>query len=85
MRVVKRIIVGLFSLLLLAAISLWITDNEHIIYGIRKTYLVGKKNPDIDDKPYFDVRKVEALMTRQENTWRRIVPAWTHFSRYAIC
>jgi CubicO group peptidase (beta-lactamase class C family) len=58
MRVVKRIIVGLFSLLLLAAISLWITDNEHIIYGIRKTYLVGKKNPDIDDKPYFDVRKV---------------------------
>lgn len=60
MKAIKRITVGLFALLLLAVISLWLTDNEHVIYGVRKTYLIGKKNPDIDDKPYFDVRKVAA-------------------------
>jgi CubicO group peptidase (beta-lactamase class C family) len=60
MRVVKRILVVVLALLLLAVAALWVTDNEHILYGVRKTYLVGKKNPDIDDQPYFDVRKVAA-------------------------
>lgn len=58
MKVVTRVIFALVGLVLLAAAALWATDNEHILYGVRKTYLVGKKNPDIDDKPYFDVRKV---------------------------
>jgi CubicO group peptidase (beta-lactamase class C family) len=58
MRVVKTILVALLTLIVLAVAALWATDNEHVLYGLRKTYLVGKKNPDIDDQPYFDVRKV---------------------------
>jgi len=64
MRVFKRVFVGLAALILLACIALWATDNEHVLYGIRKTYLIGKKNPDIDDLPYFDVRKVKAESPR---------------------
>ena len=64
MRVFKRVIVGVVALILLACIGLWATDNEHVLYGIRKTYLIGKKNPDIDDRPYFDVRKVKAESPR---------------------
>jgi CubicO group peptidase (beta-lactamase class C family) len=60
MRVVKRVFVALLALVVLAVAVLWATDNEHVVYGFRKTYLVGKKNPDIDDQPYFDVRKVAA-------------------------
>ena len=60
MRVVKRIVVALIVLVVLACAALWATDNEHVLYGVRKTYFVGKKNPDIDDMPYFDVRKVAA-------------------------
>ena len=64
MRVFNKVLVGLVALLGLACIALWATDNEHVLYGIRKTYLVGKKNPDIDDMPYFDVRKVKAESPR---------------------
>jgi CubicO group peptidase (beta-lactamase class C family) len=64
MSIFKRVIVGLVALIVLACIGLWASGNVHILYGIRKTYFVGKKNPDIDDKPYFDVRKVAAKSPR---------------------
>jgi CubicO group peptidase (beta-lactamase class C family) len=60
MRVIKRIVLALIILLVLAIAALWATDNEHVLYGARKTYFIGKKNPDIDDMAYFDVRKVAA-------------------------
>jgi CubicO group peptidase (beta-lactamase class C family) len=61
MRAVKRTVVAMLAFIVLSVVALWATDNEHVLYGLRKTYLVGKKNPDIDDKPYFDTRKVAAL------------------------
>ena len=61
MRVVKRTVVAMLAFIVLSVVALWATDNEHVLYGLRKTYLVGKKTPDIDDKPYFDIRKVDAL------------------------
>ncbi len=60
MKVVKRTVLVILSMLVLAVVALWATGNEHVVYGVRKTYLVGKKNPDIDDQRYFDVRKVAA-------------------------
>ncbi len=60
MRVLKKVIFALITLIMLAVVALWVTGNEHVLYGVRKTYLVGTKSPDIDDMPYFDVRKVGA-------------------------
>jgi hypothetical protein len=58
MQLLKRIIIGILLLLLLAVLALYATGNAHLIQGIRKTYLVGEKTPDIDDMPLFDVRKI---------------------------
>ena len=60
MRIVKRLLVSLIILLSAGCVGLLATGNVHVLYGLRKTYLVGKKNPDIDDMGYFDVRKVSA-------------------------
>jgi hypothetical protein len=60
MRVFRNVIVASMVFIAMAVLALWATDNEHVLYGIRKTYLIGKKKPDIDDMLYFDVRKVTA-------------------------
>ena len=39
---------------------LFLTDNEHILYGLRGTYLQGKGKPDIDDIELFDLSTVKA-------------------------
>jgi CubicO group peptidase (beta-lactamase class C family) len=56
----KKVLIGVVGLLMLAALGLVFSGNTHVLYGIRATYLQGKKNPDIDDMPFFDVRKVKA-------------------------
>ena len=58
MQLVKRIIIGVFVLLGIAVLTVYATGNAYLIQGIRKTYLVGEKSPDIDDMTLFDVRKL---------------------------
>jgi len=58
MQLVKRIIIGVFVLLGIAVLTVYATGNAYLIQGIRKTYLVGEKSPDIDDMTLFDVRKI---------------------------
>jgi CubicO group peptidase (beta-lactamase class C family) len=60
MRRILRIIAGMVLLVLLAALALLVTGNGHVLYGLRKTYLIGTTKPDIDDMPYFDTRKIPA-------------------------
>jgi len=47
-------------LIVLAIIGLYASGNEHILKGIRCTYLVGETRPDIDDMDYFETRKIHA-------------------------
>ncbi len=60
MRILKRVLIGLGILVLLAIIALYVTGNEHVLNGIGKTYLIGKTKPDIDDMHYFDVSNIPA-------------------------
>lgn len=39
----------------LCCVLLWLTGNQHVFYGIGKTYFIGKSKPDIDDLPFFSV------------------------------
>jgi CubicO group peptidase (beta-lactamase class C family) len=55
----KRIFIGLIVLIVLAILTLVLTGNQHVLSGIRKTYLLGKSQPDIDDMPYFDLREIK--------------------------
>jgi len=60
MRVIRRILTSLLLLLVLAAALLVISGNQHILYGLSKTYLRGKTGPDIDDMRHFHTRKIAA-------------------------
>jgi CubicO group peptidase (beta-lactamase class C family) len=52
---IKRLSIGLIVLTGLLVVGLFATGNGHIFAGFSKTYLIGKPNPDIDDKALFDV------------------------------
>jgi len=84
MRLLKRIGYIVLGVLAAAWLALLISGNVHILYGLRRTYLIGKKTPDIDDMSYFDVRKIgktdaeptllysgynEIMMPSQDRTW----------------
>jgi CubicO group peptidase (beta-lactamase class C family) len=60
MRILKRFLFGLLATLAIAIAALYITGNEHILYGLRSTYLIGKSKPDIYDMEYFDVSTIKA-------------------------
>lgn len=59
MQLLKRVFIGIILLLVITVIALYATGNAYLIQGIRKTYVVGEKSPDIDDMELFDVRKIE--------------------------
>ena len=65
MRNLKRFTVFVLGVILAACAALIATDNAHVFSGLRKTYLMGKKTPDIDDMNYFDVREVATSNTQQ--------------------
>ena len=60
MRIVKRILTGILILLVVAVLGLYVTGNQHMIRGLRSTYLIGETKPDIDDMAYFDLSVIKA-------------------------
>lgn len=60
MKVIKRILTFLVVVMILALAGLYLTGNSHMIAGLRSTYLIGKKMPDIDDISYFHVSTMKA-------------------------
>jgi CubicO group peptidase (beta-lactamase class C family) len=60
MRIIKKILTGILIFLVLAVLGLWATGNEHMLRGLRSTYLIGKTKPDIDDMAYFDLSVIKA-------------------------
>ena len=72
-----KILFFVFTLLLVTTILLWITGNSQIIYGVSKTYLIGKTSPDIDDMKYFDV---STIMPGEPEPW----PLASDFNRYQL-
>lgn len=44
----------------IAVLGLYITDNEHVLNGLRSTYLIGRTGPDTDNYRFFENRVVEA-------------------------
>lgn len=55
----KKLIIGIFVILLLTVIALYVTDNQYIFKGIQLTYLKGNTTANIDDRLDFDTRKIE--------------------------
>ncbi len=60
MRWIKRILIGLPALIILASIGLYATGNSHIFKGLSQTYFIGKSKPDIDDMDAFATSTIAA-------------------------
>ena len=60
MRILKWIAIVAGAIVLIALIALYATDNQHILTGLRQTYLIGKNKPDIFDRTYFDTDTIRA-------------------------
>lgn len=59
LRLLKRFLLYLFSIILIVVGVLWFTGNDYLVKGFRHTYLVGKTGPDITDLGIFPTRTIE--------------------------
>jgi len=57
---VKKIILSIVVLIVVAVAGLYLTGNQHVLVAVQKTYLVGQKGPSIDDFNLFNHRRVAA-------------------------
>ncbi|MBW2961655.1 serine hydrolase domain-containing protein [Mesonia aestuariivivens] len=60
MKIIKRISIGLLTILIIAVGLLFAFDKAYLLKGIRITYLKGHKTAYIDDYPNFDNRTIAA-------------------------
>lgn len=60
MKILKRILLAILLLLVMAVIGLWLSGNIHIINALRLTYLKGQDGPGIEDAGFFDNRTIKA-------------------------
>jgi CubicO group peptidase (beta-lactamase class C family) len=60
MRTVLRLILGLLILIAAAIALAYLTGNDHLVRGVRHTYLIGRSSPEIDDRDFFPSSPIPA-------------------------
>jgi CubicO group peptidase (beta-lactamase class C family) len=60
MRILFRSLVALLALIGLLIAIAYVTGNDHIIRGLRSTYLIGRKGPQIDDRYLLPTTRIRA-------------------------
>ena len=66
-KVLKRIVLTIVIILVLASILAVVTGNSHLFKAVASTYLVGKTGPSIDEHDIFESRTVE---TGEYQPWK---------------
>ncbi|MFT4969368.1 MAG: CubicO group peptidase (beta-lactamase class C family) [Chitinophagales bacterium] len=69
MGILKKLVLGLITVFILAIFGLWITGNAFILTGIARTYLVGHPTANIDDHQQF---KTNTITTSTPQAWPEI-------------
>jgi CubicO group peptidase (beta-lactamase class C family) len=64
MKILKRILLVIVSVVLLAVLGLWATGHAFILSAVTKTYLKGHSTANIDDHNYFPTKTVSAQTTQ---------------------
>jgi len=59
MKLIKRLLASLFTLIALSVVLLYVTGNGFIITSIQRTYLVGNVTANINDHTEFNVRVIK--------------------------
>lgn len=60
MKLLKRILLSLILLLVIASLLAVLTGNQHLFKAVSTTYLVGKTGPSIDEYEIFENRTIKA-------------------------
>lgn len=55
---IKRALLGLFAIIVVSTVTLYITGHGYIITSLQRTYLVGNTTANINDYQQFDVKKI---------------------------
>lgn len=53
MRFLRKLLLWIIGIVVLLIALAYVTGNEHLIRGVRHTYLIGRAGPEIDDRPFF--------------------------------
>jgi CubicO group peptidase (beta-lactamase class C family) len=59
MKLIKKILLSIAILLLIAALGLAFSGNWHVVNALRRTYLAGQDGPGINDRDFFDYQIVK--------------------------
>ncbi len=59
MKILKRVLLTIIVILVLASLTIVITGHSHLFKAVASTYLVGRTGPSIDEHDIFESRKVE--------------------------
>ena len=60
MRLLRNLILGIASLVLILISLTYLTGNDHLVRGVRFTYLMGRSSPEIDDRDFFPYATIPA-------------------------
>ncbi|MEO8590293.1 MAG: serine hydrolase [Flavobacteriales bacterium] len=60
MRSLIRFILWFAAIVVLLISVLYITGNDHLVRGVRYTYLIGRNGPEIDDRGFFPYTTIRA-------------------------
>lgn len=59
MKIIKKTLIYIVSILAIVAILIVVTGNKHLFKGISSTYLIGRTGPSIDEHAFFESRTVK--------------------------
>ncbi len=60
MRILGKILLWLVGIVLGLITLAYITGNDHLVRGVRYTYLIGRSSPEIDDRDFFPYTTIPA-------------------------
>ena len=72
MRTLVRILFWIIGIILGLIALAYITGNDHLVRGVRYTYLIGRSSPEIDDRDFFPYATIPAAAPQP----------WPQSSRY---
>jgi len=60
MRILRKILLWTIGIIAGLVALAYITGNDHLVRGVRFTYLIGRSSPEIDDRDFFPYSTIPA-------------------------
>jgi CubicO group peptidase (beta-lactamase class C family) len=60
MRFLRKLLLWIVGIVVGLIVLAYITGNDHLVRGVRYTYLIGRSSPEIDDRDFFPYSTIPA-------------------------